>query len=322
VAKGCGHKGENDPLKCNGKLMWKGEWASQWALWHVCSEGAGKEYQVPLSAWWVNGEITERILDFPMPAPIFYEHLMIENRKMSASLGNVVYPYQWLEVAPAELMRFFYNKKLMKTRSFSWRTMPNLFDDYDSHADVYFGKQLENKKEEEHMKRLFEISQIRKPENAVRIPFSFATMISQVCDPEKQMEKAVEILKFTGHLKDPSEADKKEIHRRLVFAKNWVEKYAPEMAIRVLESPPSGVLSANSKRAVATLASELQKDWTEKDLQFRIFEIAKENQIEPRKFFQDCYQVLLGKDSGPKLGPFILAVGKQKVSKLLSKAAE
>jgi len=100
VARGCGHRGIADPLEDEGKLMWKGEWAAQWALWQVDCEGAGKEYVVPSSAWWVNGEIAEKVLDYPMPVPVFYEHLMIEGEKMSASLGNVVYPGDWLEVAP------------------------------------------------------------------------------------------------------------------------------------------------------------------------------------------------------------------------------
>ncbi|MBI2145065.1 lysine--tRNA ligase, partial [Candidatus Woesearchaeota archaeon] len=99
VAKGCNHKGEADPLKDAGKLAWKSEWAAQWARWGIATEGAGKEYQVPGSAFWINAEICERILDFPSPEPIFYEHLTIDGVKMSASLGNVVYPRQWLEVA-------------------------------------------------------------------------------------------------------------------------------------------------------------------------------------------------------------------------------
>ena len=146
-AIGCGHKGENDPLKGNGKLLWKSEWACQWAFWKVVSEGAGKEYQVPNSAFWVNAEIVEKILEYPMPEPIFYEHIIINGEKMSASLGNVIYPKDWIEVAPVALLRFFYNKRLMKTRSFSWIDLPKLYDDFDKHSEVFHRKiRLENEK--------------------------------------------------------------------------------------------------------------------------------------------------------------------------------
>src|SRR3989344_1029688 len=124
MAKGCGHKGTSDPMKGEGKLMWKSEWAAQWAYFRVVAEGAGKEYQVPGSAFWVNAEICEQVLEFPMPEPIFYEHLMIDNVKMSASLGNVVYPRDWLEGASPELLRYYYNKRLMRQRSFSWKLLP------------------------------------------------------------------------------------------------------------------------------------------------------------------------------------------------------
>ena len=197
TAKGCGFKGENNPLKGNGKLLWKSEWASQWARWQVASEGAGKEYQVPNSAWWINGEITEKILDFPMPVPIFYEHIMIDNQKMSASVGNVVYPKEWLEVAHPELLRFFYNKRLMTTRSFSWKDLPNLYDEYDKISKVHFGGiKLENKKEEAHYKRLFEVSHSKDIKKPIELSFSHASIIAQIFPEE---EDAVKSMEKTGH---------------------------------------------------------------------------------------------------------------------------
>ncbi|MFQ5974763.1 MAG: lysine--tRNA ligase [Candidatus Hydrothermarchaeales archaeon] len=220
VAKGCGHEGEANPLRDNGKLMWKGEWAAQWARWNVVSEGAGKEYVVPSSAWWVNGEIVERILDFPMPAPIFYEHLMINGEKMSASLGNVVYPHDWLEVATPELLRFFYNKKLMKTRSFSWQELPNLYDDYDRSARIYSGEEiLENEKELKHIKRLYESSQIKEPEKPIPVQFSHVAMLSQIFSNDN---KVIESLKRTGHFK---EERKDLILERITLARNWARRY-------------------------------------------------------------------------------------------------
>ena len=108
----------------------------------------------------------------------------------------VIYPKDWLEVAPVDLLRFFYNKRLMKTTSFSWKDLPKLYDDYDAHASVYFGKtSLENKKEEHHMKRLFEISSGKEKE-MVPITFSHASIIAQLFHSE---EYAIQRLEKTGH---------------------------------------------------------------------------------------------------------------------------
>lgn len=317
TAKGCGHKGTNDPLKGQGKLMWKSEWAAQWAHWKVVSEGAGKEYQVPMSAWWVNGEIVERVLGFPMPVPIFYEHLMIDNEKMSASKGNVVYPKDWLEVAEPELLKFFYNKRLMKTRSFSWKELPMAYDDYDKHAGVYANKiKIDNERESSHMKRLYQISQLKKIKQPSSLPFNFAVIISQMYGPDEGIKKATELMKFKSIT-----ADKKDLQKRLLLAKAWSDKYADEsIKIRVNDNVRVEFLDSlndNELKCIYSLIAELKNNVNEEHLQTTIFEIAKSNNVEPKRFFNILYQLIMNKDFGPKLGPFIIAIGKEKVIKLL-----
>ncbi len=316
TATGCNHKGENDPLKDNGKLLWKSEWAAQWAHWKIACEGAGKEYQVPNSAFWVNAEIAEKILDFPMPEPIFYEHLMIDGEKMSASLGNVIYPKDWLEVAPPELLKFFYNKRIMKTRSFSWENLPKLYDDYDLHANVYLEKvKLDNKKEEQHMKRLFEISN-GKEAHPADITFAHAAMVVQIGPGD---EDVVRSLEKTGHY------DKKMhdiIFKRINKAKVWLEKYAPEdVKFTVQEEIPKGLkLSSKEKEALHLVVKALkEKEWKQKKLFEEFYNICQKVGIKNTDFFRAAYNVLLSKDRGPKLSPFILALGREKVVELFEK---
>ncbi|OYT41184.1 lysine--tRNA ligase [Candidatus Pacearchaeota archaeon ex4484_26] len=319
-AKGCGFKGEVNPLKDKGKLVWKSEWAAEWALWKVISEGAGKEYQVPSSAWWVNAEICEKLLDFPMPEPIFYEHITINGKKMSASLGNVVYPKDWLKVAPAELLRFFYNKRLMKTRSFSWKELPNLYDDYDYHEKVFFNKvKPDNKKEEMHIKRLFETSQLTKPKLHKSLPFTFAAFVSQSYDPKKNLKQALKVFESTGHLKKITKKDEKYLEKLLVYAKNWLE-HVPEAKIVVAEKVNPAIkkaLNTQENKAIKELTSILKKDLNGEQLQHKIYETAKKHSIQPRKFFEILYKIILNKNQGPRLGPFIIAVGKERVLELL-----
>ncbi len=314
TAKGCGFKGENNPSKGNGKLLWKSEWAAQWARWKVVSEGAGKEYQVPNSAWWVNGEIAEKILDFPMPVPIFYEHIMINNQKMSASLGNVVYPKDWLEVAPPELLRLYYNKRLMTTRSFSWRDLPNLYDEYDKIAKVHFGEaKLENRKEETHYKRLFKVSHGKDIKKPVELSFSHAAVIAQAFPDE---EDAIKSMEKTGHYdKESHDAIFERFHKAGI----WLKKYAPEEVKFEVQrhAPKNIVLDEKEKEALHTIADLLkEKEFDEKSLFNEFYEVAKKLALNPQDFFRAAYKVLLNKEKGPKLAPFILALGKEKVAKL------
>jgi lysyl-tRNA synthetase class 1 len=293
----------------------------QWAHWNVVSEGFGKEYQVPGSAFWINGEICERILGFPMPVPIFYEHLLIDGEKMSASKGNIVYPADWLKVAPPELLRFLYNKKLMKSRSFSWSTLPNLYDDYDMHERVYFGgKEVANGRESEHMKRLYAISQISLPKQIpVQIPFDFAAMVSQVF-PDEKIRGAMKVFRSSGHLQgEPSKADEDAVRKRLSFARNWVELHGPEQyRIKLVEKPTEVKLSEGQRKAIKELAGLLErKKLSQEELHSAFWDIAKGAGIAPQEFFRGAYMVLIGKESGPKLAMFILAVGQKKVAGIL-----
>ncbi len=54
------------------------------------------------------------------------------------------------------------------------------------------------------------------------------------------------------------------------------------------------------------------------DLQNSIYQIAKANQIPPKDFFRVLYQIILGTNRGPKIGPFIEDVGGKNVAKTLS----
>jgi lysyl-tRNA synthetase class 1 len=252
-----------------------------------------------------------------MPVPIFYEHLMIDGEKMSASVGNVVYPKDWLEIAPAEILRFFYNKRLMKTRSFSWKDLPKLYDDYDKHNQIYSGTlKLENKKEEHHMKRLFEISQLKKPSKPLGIDFSHAAMVVQISPKEEGM---INSLKKTGHY---DEKMHDAIFKRLNEAKSWLEKYAPEdVKFIVQEEVPKDLkLSKAEKEALHLIVKALkEKDWKQKQLFEEFYNICKKVDIKNTDFFKAAYNVLLNKDRGPKLAPFILTLGKKKVIELFEK---
>ncbi len=314
TATGCRFKGENDPLNGNGKLLWKSEWAAQWARWKVVSEGAGKEYQVPNSAWWINGEIVEKVLEFPMPVPIFYEHIIIDNQKMSASIGNVVYPKDWLEVAPTELLRMFYNKRLMTTRSFSWRDLPNLYDEYDKIAKVYFGDlKLENEKETAHYKRLFAVSHGKDVKKPIELGFSHAAVIAQIFQNE---EDAVASMEKTCHY---SKEEHSRIFERLRKAKIWLNKYAPDdIKFEVQKHAPKDIkLAEKEKEALHDIAKLLkEKEYDEKSLFSEFYNISKKLELKPEDFFKAAYKVLLNREKGPKLAPFILALGKEKVAKL------
>ncbi len=316
VAKGCGHEGENDPLKGNGKLMWKSEWAAQWTRWKVCSEGAGKEYQVPGSAFWINGEILERILKFPMPVPIFYEHLIINGKKMSASVGNIVYPHEWLKVATPELLRLLFLKDPMRVRDFKWEDVPRMFDEQDELEKIYYGKKkIENERDRITMSRLFEMIQIKPLQKTYqqKISFDLLLEIIKILPEENQLNFTLNKLKELGHIKTITPELKVDVEIRLRYGKNWFEKFSKKEEVKVK-------VSDKEKEVIKNLIKIIESGNDGEKLQYKIFEIAKASGIKPVEFFKLIYKIILNSERGPRLGPYIIERGKKEVIEKLEGA--
>ena len=64
-----------------------------------------------------------------------------------------------------------------------------------------------------------------------------------------------------------------------------------------------------------------QEDEPEK-IQNAIFNAAKNSGLKPGDFFKTLYTILIGAPQGPRLGPYILAMGKQNVLAALKRASE
>ena len=317
TAKGCGHEGENDPLKGEGKLMWKAEWAAQWARWKVAAEGAGKEYQVPGSAFWVNAEMCERVLGFPAPVPIFYEHLIIGGQKMSASVGNVVYPADWLKRAPAELLRLLFLKDPMRARDFSWQMLPQLFDELDDMERVYYGrKKLRDERDAYNARRLFEIVSLKKPAKAYAPKVAFGTIaeLAKTAPQKKRAEFVMKKVEELGLAKSITPQLKKNIEERTAFA-SAAAAGKPAAASKQR-------LSDSEKEIVRKLISAIERESDAENLQSEIFTIAKSSGMRLPEFFKMIYQILFGADRGPRLGQYIVDAGRKEIVGRMKAALE
>ena len=73
-----------------------------------------------------------------------------------------------------------------------------------------------------------------------------------------------------------------------------------------------------TKKALAELSKILGAENEPEDLQNAIYQISKSNEIPPKDFFKTLYQIILGSNRGPKIGPFILDIGRKKVADTLS----
>ena len=57
-------------------------------------------------------------------------------------------------------------------------------------------------------------------------------------------------------------------------------------------------------------------------IQNAIFQIARKHEIKPSNFFKVLYLILLGVQKGPRLGPYMVAMGRENVIQALKRALE
>jgi lysyl-tRNA synthetase class 1 len=72
----------------------------------------------------------------------------------------------------------------------------------------------------------------------------------------------------------------------------------------------------NASNTLPTLGNLQEPD----AIQNAIYNAAKTNNIQPRDFFKLFYTILIGAPQGPRLGPYVLAMGKQNVISALERA--
>ena len=120
------------------------------------------------------------------------------------------------------------------------------------------------------------------------------------------------------------------ITRRLLLARNWLTKYNPEEVIvlnKNINKEYSSLMTDTRKERIKRLYNELvkSKDATIQELEVLVYDIPKSPDLsedelrkEQRAFFKDVYNLLINKDTGPRLGTFLWAVDREQVLKLLN----
>jgi lysyl-tRNA synthetase class 1 len=78
-------------------------------------------------------------------------------------------------------------------------------------------------------------------------------------------------------------------------------------------------LKEEERKALTELVSVLSTTEDPDMIQNGIFNAAKNNGLQPRDFFRTLYTILMGAPQGPRLGPYVLAMGKQNVTNALQR---
>jgi len=103
------------------------------------------------------------------------------------------------------------------------------------------------------------------------------------------------------------------LREKIEYAFNWVKDFE-----EIKETAVS--LTDQEKEAVKELIEILKVEEEAGKIQNAIFNSAKKHGVKPARFFRTLYTILIGAPQGPRLGPYMLAMGKQNVVEALQRA--
>lgn len=303
------------------KLQWRVDWPMRWHHEQVDFEPGGKEHSTPGGSRTTAAEISRQVYGYEPPVYQMYDYIIIrgEGGKMSSSLGNVITLDDVLNVYLPEIARYFFaGTKPAKEFAFSFgEDVFKLYEDFYKVERIYYGKEPASERDSAHWSRVYEMSCTGVPAKGMPCQPGFrqcVDMVSAAGSADKACRAACR------GLSDVDAARWKAVLERAEF---WLSHHAPDRYKAVLKSSVDDSirsrLTGKQKAALKSFAEGLGKAETEEDVKELCSSVSKGAGIRPDEFFTAAYLVILGSEKGPRLAPFVLAAGKDKIIKLLNR---
>ncbi|MEW2166690.1 lysine--tRNA ligase [Streptomyces sp. NPDC007084] len=318
-----------------GKLVWKVDWPMRWAHEGVIFEPSGVDHSSPGSSFQVGGQIVG-LFGGKQPIGPMYAFVGISGMaKMSSSKGGVPTPGDALQIMEPQLLRWLYARR-RPNQSFKIafdQEIQRLYDEWDKLAGkVADGTVLPA--DAAAYSRAVGTAAGELPRTPR--PMAYRTLAS-VADITAGAED--QTLRILSEL-DPENplASLDEVRPRLDKAETWINTQVPAEERTVVRDEPDVELIASlddqGRESLRLLLDGLERNWSLDGLTHLVYGVPKvqagfsadatakelpaEIKVAQRTFFALLYHLLVGRDTGPRLPTLLLAVGQDRVRKLLS----
>jgi lysyl-tRNA synthetase, class I len=316
-----------------GKLAWKVDWPMRWAYEHVTFEPAGVDHASPGSSFTVGEELVTTIFGGEMPLHFGYSFVGTSgSSKMSGSRGGAPTPADALEIFEAPLLRWLYARRRPEqsiTLAFN-AEVGRTYDEWDA-LSLRVAEGNANPARYAEFVRASSTSDGPLPATPRPLRFSTLASVADVtAGDEAQMLRIVRDLTAD----DPVQS-LDEVRPRLDCAQAWVTDYAlPEERTQVRDQPDYARLAAlteSEREAVNLLLKHMADDWSLAGLTTLLYGIPKlqrglpisappddEIRAAQKAWFVLLYELLVGKDKGPRMPTLVLALGQDRIRSLLA----
>jgi lysyl-tRNA synthetase class 1 len=140
---------------------------------------------------------------------------------------------------------------------------------------------------------------------SVHVPYNLMAFLVKMAPKECVNDYVAEKLQSYGYLQKGQVLDA-NLKQLIEYALNWIRDFEEIKETDV-------TLTGEEKKAITELIAQLEIEEEPDKIQNAIFNAAKNNGIQPSGFFKMLYKILMGAPQGPRLGPYVLAMGKQNV---------
>ena len=325
----CGHAREVD-LREGGnlKLPWRVDWPMRWAHEGVCFEPGGKDHSTAGGSFDTAKDIVREVYGGSAPEYVGYDFVRIKGRagKISSSKGEVVTVSDCLEVYEPEVLRWIFVSYRPNTEfqiSFDLDVV-TLYEAYDRVRRTAYG--LEETKDEHKRlvaQRALDLSSVTPhrvlPGEAMPfIPgFRHLSMILQIF--EGDLERTVQHYVDAGLL--AGDAGRERCLQRARCVRNWVEKFAPDdFRYTIRTAAKTRALSPDEATALRRLVEVLRArpDVDEDGLVPTMKTLCEGTALDNKSFLPVVYDLLIGRDKGPKLTTLVTVMGTRRALELLA----
>ncbi|MGY0492520.1 lysine--tRNA ligase [Streptomyces sp. WG-D5] len=318
-----------------GKLVWKVDWPMRWAYEGVIFEPSGVDHSSPGSSFQVGGQIVRQIFGGTQPIGPMYAFVGISGMaKMSSSKGGVPTPGDALQIMEPQLLRWLYARR-KPNQSFKIafdQEIQRLYDEWDKlGAKVADGTALPA--DAAAHSRAVGVAGRELPRTPRPLPYrTLASVADVTAGDEEQTQRILSEL-------DPDNpvTDLDTVRPRLDKAEAWITKYVPAESRTIVRTEPDAealaALDEQGRESIRLLLEGLDEHWSLDGLTHHVYGVPKvqagfpadatakelpaEIKTAQRSFFALLYHLLVGRDTGPRLPTLLLAVGADRVRKLL-----
>ena len=316
----CGHEDTlNIENATNIKLQWKVDWPMRWMVEKVTFETGGIDHSAANGSKAVSERVVREIFGYEPPVYIPYNFIGIKGggAKMSSSTGNVLTITDLLKVYDKNIIWWFY-ARFDNMHAFDIaldNDVIRYYSEFDRWVKLYFSGNIDDKN-----KSILDLTNVK--ENYLNNPnFSYLATFLPIVNYD------IELLKLLLG-KENIDTTSKEFNDRLEMATYWVNNYGTDYQVKLLEERNNAfyeTLNDLEKTWLSETLTLIDKEYSTTDeLQTALYDVVKDGILADKelkqaqkRYFQILYNMLLGLDQGPKLGLFLMAIGKDTIKSLI-----